>query len=91
MSWVVILALLPLEILCHGIVLLQLWGWFMVPLGLPDVGLAHVLGISTTVELITHQLQEKHGGVEYSSNWGMRIFMPMFILLTGWVLHLFMS
>ena len=35
-----------------GVVVVVLWGWFAVPLGLPTIGVAHAVGISALVALV---------------------------------------
>ena len=33
----------------HGDVLSELWGWFLVPIGLPAIGVIHALGLRLTL------------------------------------------
>jgi hypothetical protein len=50
------LALLALDIpvlILRGFVLSQLWLWFLVPLGVPVVGIAQAIGISLLVSMLT--------------------------------------
>ena len=42
-----------------GLVLSLLWGWFFVPLGLPQIGIGLALGISLTLSYLTHQFDWK--------------------------------
>src|SRR5688572_8884237 len=32
------------------------WGWFMVPLGLPNISIAHMLGINTLVNILIYRM-----------------------------------
>lgn len=53
-------ALIALLVL-SGHVFTNLWGWFMTPLGLPPLGLAHALGIMLTFGFVVRGLaREKH-------------------------------
>lgn len=47
------LVMAPVNIILRGLVLRQLWYWFLVPLGVPAVGAAHALGISCLLGLFT--------------------------------------
>jgi len=40
-----LIALIPFSIMYNGFVLSYLWTWFLVPLGLPAIGIAHSIGI----------------------------------------------
>jgi len=44
-----------LTTILRGWVLCDLWRWFMEPMGLPGIGMAHAVGLSTLVGLLTHQ------------------------------------
>jgi hypothetical protein len=43
-----IILLVPMALL-RGFVVFTLWGWFLIPLGLPAIGIAHAMGISGMV------------------------------------------
>lgn len=51
-AWLVIIALDIPNALLRGFVLSRLWHWFMVPLGVREVGIALAIGISLLVGLI---------------------------------------
>lgn len=38
--------------LLRGFVLVQLWGWFLVPIGVPRIGMALALGISVITGML---------------------------------------
>lgn len=46
---------LPALILLHAFTAKTLWGWFIVPLGAPAVGMAHAYGISMFVTLFRNK------------------------------------
>jgi hypothetical protein len=43
--WVVLAA----STIADGAVMARLWSWFVVPLGLPGIGVAHAVGLSVIV------------------------------------------
>lgn len=46
---IVLCVVVPLIAILNGFVFTQLWGWFVVPFGVPQIGIAHGLGLMTTV------------------------------------------
>lgn len=48
----IFVAMVPSAIL-RGYVLATLWRWFVVPLGMPEIGKAHAYGIAALLVLIT--------------------------------------
>jgi len=46
--------LLVLAYILYGAAFETLWGWFIVPLGAPDIGIVHAIGIVTLIGLLTH-------------------------------------
>ena len=89
-----LIAVIPLAIITKGIALQVLWGWFVVPLGIPDIGMAHALGIAGLVALATHQ----HGPEDNEGTSGERALRsfafafarPLVALLFGWIFQAFM-
>ncbi|MEN6546605.1 MAG: hypothetical protein ABFE07_11220 [Armatimonadia bacterium] len=53
-SIAVALLLIPFCILLAAYTLKTLWWWFVVPLGVPPVGMAHAYGLSTIVALMRY-------------------------------------
>lgn len=47
---------LPLAVLIEASVAAKLWGWALVPLGLPPISWAHAFGIIGLAALLTHQV-----------------------------------
>ena len=72
----------------NGLLLHLMWGWFMVPLGLPVISVAHALGIALVVSLLTHQTNTKKGEDkdlgEVVIAW---IFTCLLTLLMGVIFH----
>ena len=50
---VAVLFMLPFSIAWKAFVAVQLWGWFLVPLGAPRVGLAHAVGLMLVATMAT--------------------------------------
>jgi len=88
---VVLIGVFTLAIaLLHGFVLMQLWGWFVVPVfGAPSLSLVEAMGIALVVGYLTNQYipVPKEKKLEYyTATFG----GPLFVLLLGWILHFFM-
>lgn len=56
---VVLLLATPFSMVWSGWVLSVLWGWFVVPLGLPPLALWAACGVRLVTGSLTHQIQ--HG------------------------------
>jgi hypothetical protein len=80
--------------LLNGWVLSVLWGWFLVPLGIPPILILHAIGVGVTISLLTSHGPK--GKDERTSTEKMReaiafMFMtPLVALAMGWIVHSFM-
>lgn len=83
-----ILGLVGLAIL-RGFVLSVLWGWFLVPLGVTDIGIAGAIGISFIISMFT---ANNSGKVAESVTKAIStaVLTPSVILLLGWITVQFM-
>jgi hypothetical protein len=72
-----------LGVMWSGFVLSILWGWFMVPLGLPALGVAQAIGIALVAGMLTHQMPR--GEAETSALFAFAFLAPLFSLAIGWV------
>lgn len=75
--------------------LTSLWAWFIVPFGLPPIGMAWAMGLSTLASLLRGIRQEpKTEGAEALKRLGMAYLnaalLPLICLLVGWIAHSFM-
>lgn len=68
-----------LSMLC-GATIMFMWNWFVVPLGLPMIGLVQALGLDT---LITFP-------GPFWDRWIIAITYALLTLFSGWLLHFFM-
>lgn len=84
-----ILALAALAIV-RGAVLSTLWGWFIVPLGVPDINLGEAIGISLIAGFLMPQRPaEKKENAAAEAFW-LGILIAAFALAAGWIVHLFL-
>jgi hypothetical protein len=88
-----LLVAIPFGWWLKAVVCVSLWGWFIVPLGVPAVGLAHVLGISllcwfftTGFEQVTRKETPEYGFTQWAT-------VQVVVLMTwgfGAIFHNFM-
>lgn len=77
----------------RGLTLSLLWGWFVVPLGPPAVGLWHALGLAVLANLVAGSkkpLQKKDDESELTHQLRLlayAVFMPLAALGVGWCVH----
>lgn len=90
------LLLTPLGVLVNGFTLSVLWGWFVVPLGGPDIGIAEAFGLSLVATLlvgpalpaITYLLDRQgleSGAKRSAASFLINAILNGFMLLSGWV------
>lgn len=62
----------------HAVAVMLLWGWFIVPLGLPDIGMAHSYGLILfgTMFRTPPDPDKKNGGA---------ILLPAICILLGYI------
>jgi hypothetical protein len=84
-----VVGLIVLSLLLNGWVFSWLWLWFLVPLGLPAIGVVHAIGIAGAVGYITKDRKRSKESV----NWGdvgFSVLAPFVALGFGYVITLFM-
>jgi len=75
----------------HGWVLSLLWLWFLVPLGLPTLAIAHAIGIGVLVGLLTNQYIPNRDSEEEILNMvAHSICQPLILLTIGYIAKSFM-
>lgn len=77
-------------ILLNGWVLSWLWLWFMVPLGLPVISLAHSIGIAGIVGFMTKQYTSDKNEEEKYERMAYGLLAPFIALGGGYIIHSFM-
>ncbi len=78
-------------ILAFGFVLSYLWGWFVVPLGVPSIGMMHAYGISLVMSMVSFKpsIHKDDKEVDKSKVVGL-MFAPWFALGLGYIISLLM-
>lgn len=81
-------ATITLASILEGLVLSVMWGWFLVPLGAPKIGVALAIGVSLIVGMLTHQHSKSEDG-EWVEKIVGAFLGPLLILCIGWIVHKF--
>ena len=84
-----IFVMLPLSILLRAFVLVQLWHWFVVPLGVVSIGMAHAYGLAALVSLLNPQKIDKYDEEEGVLRGAIKatiisLLLPLIIWFVGW-------
>jgi hypothetical protein len=88
-----LIVVLALSSILKGYVFSILWGWFIVPLGMPAVTVPWAIGISILVSLATYQYNandEKKDPDGLTKALSVGLVLPLFSLLFGYIAHSFM-
>jgi hypothetical protein len=83
-------------ILVNGFVISTLWAWFLVPLGLPQIGIIHAAGISILASYplsiisikIDRIMKNTKGAEETIPTILIYLLVPVMALFLGWILTL---
>ena len=87
--------LMILSPIWSGYALSILWRWFMVPLfGFCDLSIPYAIGLTLIVRFLTHiQVYDKDNREHFNEKLvfsiAIAIFSPAFVLLFGWIIHMF--
>jgi hypothetical protein len=73
-----------------GTVLMVLWGWFIVPLGVPAIRVVHGIGIAITVSFLTHQVSAERKDPDFAELLVQGIVYDLVCLGIGFFAHLAM-
>lgn len=86
-----LLAVMVTATLLDGWVISVLWAWFMVPIfDLPTLTLVQAIGVGVVVSTFTARTTIYKNQEVSSATWIAVFTVPLFSLLMGWVVHLFM-
>lgn len=80
----------PLFAVFEGFALKTLWAWFLVPLGLPAIGLAHAVGVAALIGLVTHQTPATNDDEHTARVLVFGAISPGGALVVGWIAKSFM-
>ena len=84
-----IVVLVVLEVLLTGFAFSVLWGWFVVPLGVAALGVAHAIGLGMVVRFLTHQDTASNEG-DFSTKITAAFLRPILALVFGYIVLQFM-
>lgn len=85
-----LLMIVPLT-LYRGWILLNLWNWFIIPLGAPHITMAHALGISLVIGFMTAHYDSRTKTQSEKIEELIAVFaMPTIGLIMGWIFQAFM-
>lgn len=87
---VLVILAIPILAIIRGFVLSYLWTWFLVPFGLPEIGVAWAIGISMIIGYLTHEGTYTGPADEAWGKFAGHIFSPFLLLLFGYIVHSFM-
>ena len=74
----------------NGFVLTKLWAWFIVPFGLPELGLAQAIGIAMVIGFLTNQHIPDNKDEKAWKPFITLYVGPFLTLFAGYIVTLFM-
>ena len=88
-GWLVLFALLsiPFTVVLGAGVVADLWGWFVVPLGVPAMSKAQAFGLSLFVAYLTHNTAVKTESKELDALVVLMWAKPISYWCAGYVVH----
>lgn len=83
------LLMMPFTIALRGWVLSICWGWYLVPLGVMDIGAAHAIGISLTAAVFvnSHNNKQRENRLGPIAHGVTGALISLLILFFAWVVH----
>lgn len=89
-----LVAIITAAALVNGLVIKVMWGWFLVPLGLPVLGFAHAIGLGFFVRYLTWQHTPNNKDESDTETHARRLLLaflyPFIVLGLGFIAHCFM-
>lgn len=92
-AWTLLILTLPVQ-LWSGFVLSVLWGWFVVPLGVPPIGVLQATGLTLTVDLVKLVIAPPREGTpqDYLQRWLITYLAgPLMVLTVATIVFLLWS
>ena len=86
---ILVVVIVPLSI-WRGFVLEIMWGWFAVPLGAPDIDIAHAIGIALLIGMFLSHTPKSDDDSPTISTILTGFFTSLLYLMLGAVVHAFM-
>lgn len=92
-NFLVLLTAIVLSCFFSGWILKNMWAWFIVPLGVMPINLAHAIGIDSLFTIYRYHSRKRSDDDQKSESYlsliGI-ILVNLTLLLIGFVAHLFM-
>lgn len=86
------LAIVISALLLNGLVLSQLWQWFITPLGAPNMGVLQAVGVTLAARLVLYQdcaKSESPQTIDPRVYWLITTYVhPLAFLFVGWLVQL---
>lgn len=73
-----------------GFVVMSLWSWFIVPLGIMPISLAHAAGIDCLATFIVTTHAPNKAPTPFWNRFIFAVSLAFVVFISGWILHLFM-
>lgn len=76
--------IIPLLLIEQGWAISTLWGWFIVPLGVPAIGIASAIGIAITFSVLRYS----HNKTDEGDKWermARLVLTPVIAVCLGWI------
>ena len=88
MIYFILLPLCAVAAIWYGFVIAKLWLWFLVPFGLPAVGIAHAAGLHALAAMLC---KVSGGKADSNPDWS-KLFVRVIVngavpLFIGWIAH----
>lgn len=88
---VIFVALIVLLTIEQGWAISTLWGWFLVPLGLPEIGIAMAIGVAATASAIkSRALRNKSDKSDAWKDIVAIALQPLVCVTVGWIAKQFL-
>lgn len=84
-----LVVVMPLAVILDGWVLSVLWGWFLVPLGMPTLTVPLAIGVALIASSATRQYIPDGPKDDKIERFVWVFLAPLLSLLIGWFVHLF--
>lgn len=81
-------AVLLIAIVLRGIAISIMWTWFVVPLGVPSIGVAHAIGFSAIAAALTRDHPEDKRSTRQVLI--LAFAKPIALVAIGWIITQFM-
>ena len=84
MKTTITILMIPITIVICGVALQDLWGWFVVPLGVSAITFWHALGFSTLISALTAQADSASLEAPETARWIVNTIFPPLKWLFAW-------